>query len=408
MTTQLPKGIELNGKQLRIAFTYKGKRYREPLPAIVTINKASIAYADNKRRAILVEIKEGKFDFISHFPDSPRAALFLGLSSADAKRTVAQGIERWLTVQRATKAASTVTNYACKAKHVNSRLGNRRIVDTSKSDLELFRAALLRVGLSAKTVNDVFTVVRGVWADAFEDGILKINPLDRIRNIEADNPPDNAFPFTREEIAKIESADQEHPSSVRMILFNCWTGLSISELIALAKEDVDLDAGGIHVKRAHVSGQYKVPKERSRQRFVELVSPAMQLLQQILIDATTLESIEVKIIQRDNISTKIERITPLFRNPARGAPWDARSLHKWFTTLLKKAAVQHRGVNQCRHTFASQALSSFVPVEWVARQLGHTDTTMIKKHYGRWIPSDTKSMADLVSKMMGFTQAEAD
>ena len=56
-----------------------------------------------------------------------------------------------------------------------------------------------------------------------------------------------------------------------------------------------------------------------------------------------------------------------------------------------------------RHTFASQALSSYVQVEWVARQLGHTDTTMVKKHYGRWIPSDTQSMAGIASKMMGFT-----
>jgi len=27
---------------------------------------------------------------------------------------------------------------------------------------------------------------------------------------------------------------------------------------------------------------------------------------------------------------------------------------------------------------------------------------MVKKHYGRWIPTDTKSMAALVSQMMGF------
>ena len=64
--------------------------------------------------------------------------------------------------------------------------------------------------------------------------------------------------------------------------------------------------------------------------------------------------------------------------------------------------VRHRGANQCRHTFASQLLSSYVPVEWVARQLGHADTTMVRKHYGRWIPNDTKSMAGVVSKMLGF------
>ena len=45
-------------------------------------------------------------------------------------------------------------------------------------------------------------------------------------------------------------------------------------------------------------------------------------------------------------------------------------------------------------------------VEWVARQLGHTDTTRVKKHYGRWIPSDTRSMAGIVSQMMGFDEGQ--
>ena len=81
---------------------------------------------------------------------------------------------------------------------------------------------------------------------------------------------------------------------------------------------------------------------------------------------------------------------------------ERQDVSKWFTEHLKKADVRHRGANQCRHTFVSQALSSYVPVEWVARQLGHTDATMVRKHYGRWMPRDTNSMAGIVSEMMDF------
>lgn len=38
----------------------------------------------------------------------------------------------------------------------------------------------------------------------------------------------------------------------------------------------------------------------------------------------------------------------------------------------------------------------------LTQKSGHTNATMVKKHYGRWIPRDTKSMAHSVSKMMGF------
>ena len=73
--TKLPRGVELNGKNLRISFMYRGERCREPVLAS-KLTKATIAYADNKRRAILAEIKEGRFEYTAHFPESPRAASF--------------------------------------------------------------------------------------------------------------------------------------------------------------------------------------------------------------------------------------------------------------------------------------------------------------------------------------------
>lgn len=163
-----------------------------------------------------------------------------------------------------------------------------------------------------------------------------------------------------------------------------------------------MEAGGVHVRRARVAAEYKVPKERSRIRFVELIAPALELMQQILKDSAGYERTELEVIQRDNVTRKKERITLLFRNSVSGIPWSGQNVSEWFTAHLKRSGVAHRGANQCRHTFASQAISSYVPLEWVARQLGHTDTTMVKKHYGRWIPANTKSMAKIVSEMMGF------
>ena len=255
-------------------------------------------------------------------------------------------------------------------------------------------------------MNDIFTVVRGIWADAFGDGILKANPLDRIINVGSDVDLEHADPFSRTEIDLIGKADPARRNDARMIEFNCWTGLSLSELIALAVEDVDLEAGTVHVRRALVVGEFKVPKERSRIRTVELVDPALALMREIAAAANNAPSVEIKVIQRDNITAKKQNVRFLFRSSTSGLLWNSKTLSNWFTGHLKKAEVRHRGANQCRHTFASQMLSSYVPVEWVARQLGHTDTTMVRKHYGRWIQSDTKSMAGLVSQMLGFRSQE--
>lgn len=401
---KMPRGVEINGKQLRISFMLNGQRCREPLPGIVKINKASIAYADNKRKSILAEIKEGRFDYAAHFPDSPRAAIFSGRGRR-SNRTVKEGVDRWLEVVKAKKARSTARNYESKAKHVTEKFGSRRIADVSKSDFELFQVQLLKQGLAPKTVNDIFTVVRGVWADAFGDEIIVSNPLDRITNIEIDADHDTADPFTREELDKIARVKTSREGDINMILFACWAGLSLSELLALSWDDVDLDTSTAMVKRARVETVYKVPKERSRIRTIDLIDPAVIYLRKQMEQSYLQPAELVEVIQRDNVTVKKEAVRFVFRNGSSGMPWNPASMNRWFTSVMKRAGVRHRGPNQCRHTFASQALSSYVPIEWVARQLGHSDTSMVKKHYGRWIPGDTKSMAAMVSEMMGFREA---
>lgn len=106
--------------------------------------------------------------------------------------------------------------YRSKSKHLVKRFGKRRIADITKSDLELFQAGLLKGGLSPKTVNDIFTVVRGVWGDAFGDGVIRSNPLDRIKNIERDQNNETADPFTREEIQQLTTVKTSRKSDVTM------------------------------------------------------------------------------------------------------------------------------------------------------------------------------------------------
>ncbi|SIQ14809.1 Arm DNA-binding domain-containing protein [Marinobacterium stanieri] len=402
---QLPRGVEIHGNQLRISFMFKGKRCREPIDGVAKINKSSIAYAENKRKVILTEIKENRFDYAAHFPASAKAAQFSGYGGQVIGRTVFQGVEQWLKVQEVRKAASTYRNYRHKARHVLDHWGKRRIADIPKSEIEMFQSQLLANGLAPKTVNDIFTVVRGVWGNAYNDGAIQSNPLDRIENIERDSDQNTADPFTREELERIASIKTNRPQDVNMVMFACWSGLSLSELIALSWEDIDTEQWTLKVIRAKVGPQYKVPKERSRVRTVELIAPAIHWLKQQMRYTKLLEPVDITVIERNNVTSREESVRFVFRNGKNQIPWHDPSIRRWYNDILTKAKVRHRGPNQCRHTFASQALSAYVPLEWVARQLGHTDNTMIKKHYGKWIPNDTKSMAGMVSQMMGF---EAD
>ena len=52
---------------------------------------------------------------------------------------------------------------------------------------------------------------------------------------------------------------------------------------------------------------------------------------------------------------------------------------------MKKSGLKYRRMYETRHTFASWALGVGELPEWVARTLGHVDTAMIYKTYGRYI-----------------------
>ncbi|GGO80094.1 integrase [Marinobacterium nitratireducens] len=408
---QLPKGIQIHGNQIRIDFRYRGERCREALEQVARITKSSISYAQNKRNVILTEIKEGRFDYAAHFPNSPKAHLYSGYGGDVTRRTVEEGTTKWLEVQKAKRAHSTYKNYKHKADYVSKKWGSRRIAEIPKSDIELFQSELLAQGLKPKTVNDIFTAVRGIWSDAFQDGVIKHNPLDRIQNLERDDDDEgSADPFSREELDRLANILTNRPMDINMFMFTAWSGLSLSEVMALAWEDIDTETWTLKVQRARVYTQYKVPKERSRVRVVELIDPAIDWLKRQEPFTKMLPPQEVEVIQRNNVTTRKDEVRFVFLNaPDRApekisdsTPWYVSSLVRRHRSALQKAKLRARGANQYRHTFASQLLSNYIPLEWVARQLGHADTTMVKRHYGCWIPNDTRSMAGMISQMMGF------
>jgi len=65
-------------------------------------------------------------------------------------------------------------------------------------------------------------------------------------------------------------------------------------------------------------------------------------------------------------------------------------LRELWERVIKKSEIQYRRMYETRHTFASWALASGEMPEWVARTLGHVDTSMIYKTYSRYIPNLTK------------------
>ena len=73
--------------------------------------------------------------------------------------------------------------------------------------------------------------------------------------------------------------------------------------------------------------------------------------------------------------------------------------------MYRKENSRYRLLNNGRHTYTSHVLSTGVfTAEWLANQLGHANTGMIHKYYGKFIPENSKLLIDKFSKALESTK----
>ncbi|WP_250533947.1 site-specific integrase [Caballeronia sp. AZ10_KS36] len=372
------RGVKpISKSSIEITFIYKGKRCRERIPLPPTA--ANLKRAEHHRAAILYEISRGTFDYAQVFPNSPRAAT-TELAGQTAE-TVAAYLERWLEIKKTQIAASTHRSYhSIIFGQVIPRFGKMRLAELRRAHLKEWLATIddqQKKKVTNKRLANIQSCLRSALSDAVADEILDVNPLAGFtfeRN-EAPREQDHADPLDADEQAAVIAAARD-PQIANLFRFAFWTGMRTSELIALDWSDVDWQRGTVRVRKAMTraaKGTAEDTKTLAGRRDVKLLGPAL----------AALEAQKAHTLLANGA---------VFHNPGwRGGEsgrWkgDDQIWEAWRTTL-KRAGVRYRNPYQTRHTFASMMLSAGEHPMWVARQMGHSDTTSIMRNYGRWIPS---------------------
>ncbi|UCF94551.1 MAG: tyrosine-type recombinase/integrase [Desulfobacterales bacterium] len=143
-----------------------------------------------------------------------------------------------------------------------------------------------------------------------------------------------------------------------------------SEQVALKWETIDDE--GIYIGLSRVRNREKsdLKNEYSRRR-IEL-RPAMR---------------EVLEKQREQVK---DFDSPYVFLTQVGTPIIQDRLRDQWSKAMTASGLTYRRIYETRHTFASWALGAGELPEWVARTLGHADTSMIYRTYGRYIPNLTR------------------
>ncbi|MDA8150829.1 MAG: tyrosine-type recombinase/integrase [Nitrospiraceae bacterium] len=348
-------GIRVRGTSVQISFYWRGQRFQKTLKLEPT--KQNLKYAERLRSTILLEIAQGTFDPSKYFRKN---------EDKDESVLISVALTGWLDAVERTLSVSTFRGYSSAVNHrLIPAFGHLKMTDLTTQAIRQWIGTL--TDITNKRINNLLTPLRAIFADAYQDGQIDRNPLDRIKNLPlATKEPE---PFTPDEIVRI--LDAADPISRNLFQFAFWSGLRTSELIGLEWGDVDFEKGFVSVRRAVLRGHVKETKTQSGHRDIILLIPAKEALDRQK-EHTFLQGPKGRVFCH-----------PLTRKPF----YMDQEIYRFWESLLRKAGVPFRNPYQTRHTYASLLLSAGENPMFVAQQMGHRDWGMIRKRYGRWIPS---------------------
>lgn len=321
----------------------------------------------------------------------------------DRLELIKDAINQYIEFRQHTVAPSTLRADKSKARKLARYFARRSLADVTHSDIQHI-INRLHLRYKNKTINEYLTILRAVFKRAKRDGLIEIDPMEGIENLAIVTP--DPTPFEKVDIQKMYETPVECLSGKNASLFNILTGLRIGELLAFGWDDIDWQRKVLHVRRSKVLNDYKVPKTPDSIREIDLNELALSLLKEQLEITGKKRARTVSVLQSDNKTWIKEKVRFVFYNSETNQPFlNAKQFNKtFFTPFLKKAVVQHRGVGQLRHTYASQNLTAGISKDWIARQMGHTGTNMIDKHYGRWMRADAPDYANHLADVLGHSE----
>lgn len=371
---ELPKGITIRkhdkSEVLQIFFMYRNVRCREILP--ISPTPVNIKKAVNKRNLILAEIEAKKFDYKEYFPNSPKIQLFAeNIKKYTVGDLLNKQVEDYQSMyEKGNLSISTLVGYQKITQLLLRFFGKIYIDDLSSVDIKNWLTQQSLNNVTVKTIRNRLSIIRSVLEEAKNDRLILVNPLDEISlskqlNRVATKSDYVVEPFTAEE--KDFIINNAEGQIKNLIQFNFWTGLRISELIALKWSDVDFTNNVTSIKRAKVENEIKTTKTKAGIRSILMFPKAREALMNQLEYTRGCEFI--------------------FHNPNTNQDWaNSTKISEVWRKVLTKANVKYRNPYQMRHTYASTLLSNGENVFWLATQMGHENTEMIFKHYGKWIP----------------------
>ena len=276
---------------------------------------------------------------------------------------------QWLESKKeAVRPSSWVSMEGALRRHLLPQLGDVQLRHLTRA---LIVGAYARMGISPKTTHNAHLVLHRCLADAVEERLILRNPADRAHTLPRDARPEMRT-WTREEVRRFLAHARGDSFAAMWRLF-VTTGMRRGEVLALRREDIDLDGGFLMVRRSLVRGlngwTTNPPKTAKSRRRVDL-------------DPAT-----VAALRRHILAQAVVGIDGCLFADAVGRSLDPDGVSGRFERLLRDSGLPRIRLHDLRHTAATLMLAAGVNPKVVSERLGHASVVITLDTYSHVLPS---------------------
>lgn len=233
--------------------------------------------------------------------------------------------------------------------------------------------------LSTDFVNHVMTPLRMILHEAADRYGFRCQ-FENIKPLRVEKR--DVHPFSLEDVMRFLSTVKGDYRNYFTVRF--FTGMRTSEIDGLKWRYVDFNLGVISVRETYVQGKMDTTKTLGSARDIKMSS---------IVIAALKEQFE--------LTGGGEYV---FSN-AEGNPLDKGNIRDrvWKPTL-DKMGIEYRRPYETRHTAATLWLAAGEAPEWIARQMGHSNTKMLFEIYSRYVPNLTRQDGSAFERLLTQVQ----
>jgi integrase len=281
---------------------------------------------------------------------------------------------------------SVIRGYeAALRRQILPELGARKLGSINRRDVQALADRWLEEGMDPATVRNYLMPLRVIFRRAVSRGIVDVNPT-RGLELPAARGRRTRIADPTEAQALLAALD---PPDRALYAVAIYAGLRRGELRALQWEDIDLEAGTIHVHQAWD------PKEGP----IETKTHAGR--RTVPIPATL-----CSILLAHRLRQGTGGIGYLFTNRA-GQPFDPSTVVDRVRKAWQTAGLNPIGLHECRHTYASLLIAAGVNPKAISTYLGHASITITLDRYGHLMPGNQEQAAEQMDGYLARAAAAA-